>query len=271
MSRDDDHRQDHDEHVADPWRPLPRRAAEHLGRELPPEPSPLELMELMERLRTFLSQHCVTPYEIDPDDQPAREACWALAAFLEDKPVRDRSEVAALWYVARRCAATGASPRRLGKLLEPAIVWLAPEDEAALPIRSRFARWMVQCGGERARFGPLRAAQLYRSLVPALSGHGVSRARPIEVWRETLAGLSELGQWAGGPGGRHPVIGLESGLAYARLADQVGRRAEAVSRLQTLHRQLREPGAAAEHAATLHLTLLDIELDLCVLGAVPLD
>lgn len=279
MSRDDDHGQDHEreraegpeDQFADPWRPMPRRAAEHLGRELPAEPSPLELMDLAERLRTFLAQHCATPYEIDPGDQLAREACWALAAFLENKPVRDRTEVTALWYVARRYAATGASPRRLGKLLDPAIVWLDPDEEASLPIRSRFARWMVECGGERARFGPLRAAELYRDLVPALSGHGVSRARPIEVWRETLSGLSDLCRWTGGPGGRHPTIGLESGLAYARLAAQVGRRAEAVSCLQTLHRRLREPAAAAVHAASLDLTLLDLELDLRALGAAPSD
>lgn len=271
MSRDDDHgRHDPGRHD-DPWRPRPFRAAEHLGREMPPEPSPLEVMELIDRLRTLIAHRCDGPYQIDPDDSLAREACWALAAVLEDKPVRDPAEVTALWYVARQYAAGGAAPRRLGKVLEPAVVWLSPTDEDGLAIRSRFAGWMVRCGGERARFGPLRAAQSYRTLVPALSGHGVSRTRPIAVWQETLAGLSGLCRWSGGPGGRHGAIGLEAGLSYARLAAQLGRRAEAVACLAELHRTLRELGSGGEphpHAAE---ALLDIELDLHVLDAAPPD
>lgn len=262
MPRDDDHGQDRD-----PWRPLPHRAGEHLGRDLPPEPSPLEVMELIERLRTLIAHYSGGSYEIDPADPLAREACWALAAVLEDKPVRDPAEVTALWYVARRYAETGASPRRLGKVLEPAVVWLSPADETGLPIRSRFAGWMVRCGGERSRFGPLRAAEIYRTLVPALSGHGVSRARPIEIWQETLTGLSGLCRWAGGARGRHGTIGLEAGLAYARLAAQVGRRAEAVACLGELHRQLRKPAPGEGPHPSTALTLLDIELDLRILDA----
>ncbi|QGF22726.1 hypothetical protein [Raineyella fluvialis] len=267
----DPHEPDHGEAVGLPWVPQPRKGAEHLGRDLPAEPSPLELIELAERLRAFVAAHTTAPYEIDTSDPLAREACWALAAFVADKPIRDAAEVTALWYVARRHAQTGASVRRLGKLLEPAVIWLSPEDEGGLPIRSRFAFWMVSCGGERARFGPLRAVGIYRELVPVLTGHGVSRARPMEMWREILTGLSELCDWAGGPGGRHGEIAVEVGLAYARLASQVGRRAEAVSCFRALHRQLRELDLAAGRRPETDLTLLDIELDLRALGALPPD
>lgn len=257
-----------------PFIPVSRRGDEHLGGDAP-EPSPLEMMQLIETLRDFVTAHTTTPYVLDDTEPLAREACWVLTAAITDKPVRHPAEVTAQWYVARRAAACGAAVRSLGKRLEPSIVWLDPADEAGLVIRSRFASWMVRAGGERTRIGPLRAAEIYRDLVPQLSGHGVSRSRPIEMWQETLTGLSTLSRWAGGPAGRHGAISLEAGLAYARLAAQVGRRAEAVACLTDLYRQVldltgpdgRRP---ADPAASVHgLTLLDIELDLRVLGAAP--
>ena len=257
-----------------PFIPIPRTGDEHLGRRDAPEPSPLEVMELIETLRSFVAVRTSAPYELDRSDPRAREACWLLVAAVAQKPLRDPAEVTAQWYVARREAECGASVRALGKRLEPSIVWLDPADVAGMPIRSRFASWMVRAGGDRARIGPLRAVEIYRDLVPQLSGHGVSRSRPIEMWQETLTGLSTLCRWGGGPAGRHGAIALDAGLAHARLAAQVGRRAEAVACLTHLYRQVLDltPSQERTPAATVWdpgLTLLDIELDLRALGAAP--
>ena len=260
-----------------PYFPLPFAGGEDPGPEGPGEPSPLEMIELIETLRDFVTARTVAPYTVDKDEPLAREACWTLVTAIVGKPVRHPAEVTAQWFVARQEAECGAAVRLLGKRLEPSIVWLDPADEAGMPIRSRFASWMVRAGGTRARIGPLRAAEVYRDLVPQLSGHGVSRSRPIEMWQETLSGLSALCRWAGGPAGRHGAISLDAGLAYARLAAQVGRRAEAVACLADLYRQVRDltPSQGRTPAdLTLSdpdLTLLDIELDLRALGAASPD
>lgn len=260
-----------------PFIPVPRTGDEHLGSHAGPEPSPLEIMELIETLRNYVASRTLAPYVLDSADPRAREACWLLVAAIARRPVRHPAEVTAQWYVAQREAECGASVRHLGKRLEPSIVWLDPAEEAGMPIRSRFASWMVRAGGDRTRFGPLRAAEIYRDLVPALSGRVVSRTRPIEMWQETLSGLDGLCRWAGGPAGSHGTISLDAGLAYARLAAQVGRRAEAVACLADLYRQVRDLSISERRTPadlTLvdpHLTLLDIELDLRALGATPAD
>lgn len=249
-----------------PFIPVPRRGDEHLGRGEQPEPSPLEMMELIETLREFVTAHTTTPYEIDATEPLAREACWLLASSISGKPVRHPAEVTAQWHVARRAAECGAAVRSVGKRLEPSIVWLDPADEAGLVIRSRFASWMVRAGGGRARIGPLRALEIYRDLVPRLSGHGVSRTRPLEMWRETLAGLQGLHAWSGGVDGQHPEVARAALLGYARLGAEVGRRADAIA---TLHRLRGEIVAAAERRELTEaeqLTLVDVELELAVLG-----
>lgn len=252
-----------------PFIPVPHTGDEHLGRHEDREPSPLEIMELVETLRTFVASRTVAPYEVDVTDPRAREACWLLVAAISGKPVRDPAEVTAQWYVARREAESGAAVRRLGKRLEPSIVWLDPQDDAGLPIRSRFALWMVRAGGERTRLGPLRAAELYRTLVPQLSGHGVSRARPLEVWQETLTGLQELYRWSGGVQGRYPEIACGSSMAYARLAAEVGRRADAVLTLRRLRGELLEASEHRELSTDEQLALVSIDVELAFLGAQP--
>ena len=248
-----------------PFIPVPRRGDEHLGGDSP-EPSPLEMMELIETLRDFVTAHTTTPYVLDDSEPLAREACWLLSAAITDKPVRHPAEVTAQWYVARRAAACGAAVRSLGKRLEPSIVWLDPADEAGLVIRSRFASWMVRAGGERARIGPLRAVQIYRDLVPRLSGHGVSRARPMEMWQETLEGLQGLYRWSGGVDGRHPEIARAALLGYARLGAEVGRRADAIATLRRLRNDLQAAGECRALSEDEQMTLIAVDLELAVLG-----
>lgn len=250
-----------------PFFPVPRTGDEHLGRQGGSEPSPLEIMQLIDTLREFLTSRTVAPYAVDDSDPRACEACWLLVAAIAGKPVRHPAEVTAQWYVAQREAESGAAVRRLGKRLEPSIVWLDPQDEGGLPIRSRFAFWMVRAGGERTRMGPLRAAEIYRTLVPQLSGHGVSRARPIEVWQETLTGLQELHRWSGGVGGRHREIACGSLMAYARLSAEVGRRADAVQTLRRLREELLEAAAHRELSTDEDLALVTVDVELAFLGA----
>lgn len=249
-----------------PFHPVPHTGDEHFAREYPDEPSPLEMLELIETLRGFVEAHTVAPYVVDVDDPLAREACWTLTAAIAGKPVRHPAEVTAQWFVARRQAECGASVRRLGKVLEPSIVWLDPADEAGLPIRSRFASWMVRAGGQRSRFGPLRAAEVYRDLVPQLSGHGVSRARPLVVWQETLTGLDDLYRWSGGVTGPYAEIAAGALLAYARLGAEVGRRADAVERLHRLRGDLLAAATVRELSAEEGLVLVDVELELAFLA-----
>ncbi|SDB99420.1 hypothetical protein GA0111570_11366 [Raineyella antarctica] len=252
-----------------PFIPVTRSGDEHLGRQDRPEPSPLEIMELIETLRAVVAGRTAAPYVLDDTDPLAREACWLLVAAILGKPVRHPAEVTAQWYVAQREAECGASVRLLGKRLEPAIAWLAPDDEAGLPIRSRFAAWMVRAGGQRTRLGPLRAAEIYRDLVPRMSGHGVSRSRPMEMWRETLDGLSGLHEWSGGVAGPHADIARGSLLAYARLGAEIGRRADAVECLDRLRRDLL---LLAEHRDPTQdevLALVEIDLELAFLDGRP--
>ncbi len=249
--------------------PQPRGAgADHLWADVPGT-TPLEIMELIDTLRDYIGAHTVAPYQVDREDPLAREACWALVSSIAGKPVRHPAEVTAQWYVAQREAECGASVRRLGKRLEPSVVWLDPTDVDALPILSRFAAWMVQAGGERARFGPLRAAEIYRDLVPVLSGHGVSRTRPIEVWRETLGGLDALHRWSGGVHGPYAHVATRAQMAYARLGAEVGRRADAVECLLRLRDSLLQAADSRALTQDEEMLLVDIDLELAFLDGTP--
>lgn len=248
----------------DPWVVPPRRGDEHLGRDYD-EPSDLEMLDIIESMRKLVRHHTIAPYQVDLTSPRGRQACWILVTAINGKPVREASEVTAQWFVARQSAEHGASPRRLGKLLEPSILWLDPTDATNLAIRTRYARWMIAAGGDMRRLGPRRALEIYRGIAGTLSGHDVSIFRPMPVWRETLVGLDELIRWAGPLDGPRGAIAREATLMRGRLQMELGHRDVALTSLLAVQSALEVLATQDALTEDDQMMQVDLELDLMLL------